>query len=195
MSDGRGASARHVVIAVLSNPPRSAQHGRMDHTQTTLSFIGQVVCRPLSLATSAAIVSSTGCGYISRQHGMNRFSDSTMIAHLFLLLGCVRASAIASRQGNLTCDAGATLCGDTCVDLNTDRFNCGECGGWCAVAGNQCRDGVCGCEDGTERCGPFCANLQTDDLHCGRCDRSVSPTSQTQLIPVWPELGGKAYEV
>jgi hypothetical protein len=133
-------------------------------------------------------LSDLGCnrlysaGHINRQRGINPSSDSTMLMPLLLiLLGCVRASAIASRQGNLTCDAGTTLCGDTCVDLNTDRFNCGECGGWCAVAGNQCRDGVCGCEDGTERCGPFCANLQTDDLHCGVCDRSVSPTSdQTQ---------------
>jgi hypothetical protein len=58
MGDGRGASARHVVIAVLSNPPRSAQHTRMGHTQTTLSFIGQVVCGPLSLAISGAIVST-----------------------------------------------------------------------------------------------------------------------------------------
>ena len=42
-----------------------------------------------------------------------------------------------------TCQNGETLCGHTCVDLNTDKNNCGSCGNVCPTNGS-CAVGVCG---------------------------------------------------
>src|SRR5215203_5414934 len=43
--------------------------------------------------------------------------------------------------GQCVCPSGQTDCSGACVDLNTDRSNCGKCG-------NQCPEGV-GCEAGS----------------------------------------------
>lgn len=40
-----------------------------------------------------------------------------------------------------TCSAGTQLCGDTCLDLQTDTANCGSCGTSCGS--NSCVAGVC----------------------------------------------------
>jgi Stigma-specific protein, Stig1 len=42
----------------------------------------------------------------------------------------------------LSCEAGASVCKGTCVDVSTDINNCGGCGNTCH-AGDQCSDGQC----------------------------------------------------
>jgi len=68
-----------------------------------------------------------------------------------------------------TCDAKETLCGITCVDTKTDKFNCGKCGNDCGEEGN-CVNGSCvdctgktTCEDG------ICYDTQNDPNNCGGC--------------------------
>jgi hypothetical protein len=41
-----------------------------------------------------------------------------------------------------SCGTGLTACGSTCVNLQTDAFNCGSCGDVCA-RGDLCSGGVC----------------------------------------------------
>jgi hypothetical protein len=41
-----------------------------------------------------------------------------------------------------TCTASQTLCGNQCVDLSSDRQNCGACNTYCSKA-QQCVSGVC----------------------------------------------------
>jgi len=42
-----------------------------------------------------------------------------------------------------TCSSGTTMCGGTCVNTNSDRYNCGSCGTVCP-AGETCQVGKCG---------------------------------------------------
>jgi hypothetical protein len=77
------------------------------------------------------------------------------------------------------CAAGLTDCGDVCVDLLNDPFNCGACGNACGI-GNVCNFGGCvvgtgeqgsavACAPSLVNCGTACANLAFDPLHCGYC--------------------------
>jgi len=62
-----------------------------------------------------------------------------------------------------------TMCGEDCVDTNTDLAHCGACDAACGE--NQgCDAGSCVCTMGTESCGDACVDTQSDPLHCGACD-------------------------
>src|SRR5581483_710885 len=71
----------------------------------------------------------------------------------------------------ISCPAGTTLCGDACVDLQTDVDNCGACGRVCPAAQpgfvSDCAAGNCffrrapapPCDSGLTRCAGGCVNL------------------------------------
>jgi Stigma-specific protein, Stig1 len=62
---------------------------------------------------------------------------------------------------------GWLLCGDTCVNPQLDRANCGACGNVCPAF---CAGGACADSCGTATtCGDACTNLQTDPANCGAC--------------------------
>jgi len=48
-----------------------------------------------------------------------------------------RRSVAVSGFGGGGCGPGDTLCGNACVDLDTDKDNCGNCG-------IVCPSGICG---------------------------------------------------
>jgi hypothetical protein len=69
------------------------------------------------------------------------------------------------------CAVGENVCGEACIDLQTDRDHCGECGYACAE-GTQCVAGVCGgqCPDGLVLCdNGECVDVSSDPDHCGSC--------------------------
>lgn len=76
-----------------------------------------------------------------------------------------------------SCPSGQALCAGTCIDVSSDRENCGECGRVCASeAPLICVDGECvsdpdgDCGPGLDRCGEDgCRDLSQDIDHCGEC--------------------------
>ena len=62
-----------------------------------------------------------------------------------------------------------TLCGLSCVDILTDRNNCGSCGHRCGD-GQPCEKGICvvnECQTGQVFCGNSCIDPNTNQQYCG----------------------------
>jgi hypothetical protein len=71
----------------------------------------------------------------------------------------------------LSCSSGQIPCGSSCVDIFTDKKNCGVCGRSC---GSQeiCENARCGpacTQSGTSLCDDQCVDLDTDMNNCGAC--------------------------
>jgi hypothetical protein len=71
------------------------------------------------------------------------------------------APADATPRGQL-CDAGTTVCGAVCTDLDTDSANCGRCGNSC---GGTCTDGRCVQTIATVEGGAFGMTLDADNVY------------------------------
>ncbi len=74
------------------------------------------------------------------------------------------------------CVRPRAICGGTCVDLASDRNNCGGCGRGCR-SGELCVFGVCSslCGAPLMICNGLCIDVQTDPRNCGGCG-IVCPT-------------------
>lgn len=102
-----------------------------------------------------------------------------MFAAVSLLLGgCVVEYAVDTGDAGTTtsddgCGQGTQLCGQACVNLQTDLDHCGGCGQACATD-DVCDAGTCAseCSEGRTRCGQVCADLSSDLAHCGECGES-----------------------
>jgi endo-1,4-beta-D-glucanase Y len=71
-------------------------------------------------------------------------------------------------SGNGSCQLGTSACGNQCVNLGTDRFNCGSCGSMCS--GDQtCSGGQCSCVAPLSACNSGCVNFSSDGNNCGSC--------------------------
>jgi len=71
----------------------------------------------------------------------------------------------------VSCETGQTLCSNSCVDLFTNRKNCGVCGRSCGTT-EICVNARCGpaCTgSGTTLCNDKCVDLDTDMENCGTC--------------------------
>jgi hypothetical protein len=67
------------------------------------------------------------------------------------------------------CDMGERLCGDRCVDLDSDGAHCGACDNVCGE-GELCQGGACaGCGPDQLLCDGACVPF-VSDAHCGACD-------------------------
>lgn len=77
------------------------------------------------------------------------------------------------------CDVPLELCGDLCVDTQTDAANCGGCDQPCG-AQEECVLGVCSslCPEGQVVCNDLCVDTQSDPDNCGGCDM---PCMDTEL--------------
>ena len=95
------------------------------------------------------------------------------------------STAQTPTAGQSACASGLTLCGMSCVDLATDRNNCGACGEICpGIGGLVCTGGRCGCPAGWTDCGQapgapegidgYCADLDGDAGNCGACGFSCA---------------------
>jgi hypothetical protein len=68
-----------------------------------------------------------------------------------------------------------TSCNGACVDLSTDRRNCGRCQNACTGL-SSCVQGQCnaGCASGQAQCNGACTNTQADAQNCGQCGRACT---------------------
>ncbi len=85
-----------------------------------------------------------------------------------------------------------------CVDLMTDRQNCGACGHVCFFASHAtatCMSGACSvaCSAGYVICGSACADTTSDSANCGACDHAcpggmvcTASACTTVLRPIAP---------
>jgi hypothetical protein len=72
------------------------------------------------------------------------FADGTKLSFsdFQAINSAIQRGDFASIQAMTACPAGTTKCGNSCVNLKTDFYNCGYCGRVCA-RGLVCRDGKC----------------------------------------------------
>ncbi len=81
-------------------------------------------------------------------------------------------------EGGSACASPKLLCGNDCVDPQTDKAHCGECDHACpAVA--TCAEGVCVCPDNKVTCGSSCVDAQNDAKNCGGCGHDCLGASCT----------------
>ena len=108
-------------------------------------------------------------------------SRTWRLAALVLTVAALQASA----QPTQPCPSPKVLCNGKCVDLSTNRRNCGACGHACAP-GQKCVNGVCGagaasgggagnCKAPKVMCNGKCVNLSINRENCGRAGRPARP--------------------
>ena len=61
------------------------------------------------------------------------------------------------------------ICQGQCVDIQTDKDNCGGCNQPCGTTGATCQGGVCQCTSPQVVCGSQCVDTTTDESNCGFC--------------------------
>jgi len=64
------------------------------------------------------------------------------------------------------------VCEGTCVDTQTDPYNCGACGKTCTFGG--CVAGACSCGSGETLCGVQCVDTSSSLANCGACGKSCN---------------------
>ncbi len=94
-------------------------------------------------------------------------------------------------DGQGGCESPMLVCDGACIDPDTDRQHCGECGESCGPGGScvngdcvdacgdtcdryreVCLNGTCVCRLGFDRCGDVCVDLQSNPAYCGQCTES-----------------------
>jgi Calcineurin-like phosphoesterase/Stigma-specific protein, Stig1 len=110
--------------------------------------------------------------YSLNNHYMSTSRVKTSFLFLILLGSMfIQSCATGSSDDNnkVDCSDGEVLCGDSCVDLNTNTSHCGSCNLGCETS-EICVTGACQCKEGEFPCGDVCVDLNANSLHCGSCD-------------------------
>ncbi|HET8933883.1 MAG TPA: hypothetical protein VFN67_10600 [Polyangiales bacterium] len=128
-------------------------------------------------ACTVNVVVSTGC--------QRRCESRPVAANTNGPDGCCPSGATSSTDSDCRpmCTGSEMLCGDRCVQLNTNA-HCARCDDAC-VAPTTCMAGTCqapdpSCGDGESLCGgSVCVSLDTP-THCGRCGNSCGAQACTR---------------
>lgn len=86
------------------------------------------------------------------------------------VVGCPEGFVCSDGACVVSCPGIQQACGGNCVDVRTDRTNCGSCSTACED-GNVCSAGVCAlsCQPTLDDCSGLCINTGTDRANCGEC--------------------------
>ncbi|MBM4376026.1 MAG: hypothetical protein FJ095_13150 [Deltaproteobacteria bacterium] len=82
---------------------------------------------------------------------------------------CSQCSCVSETQ--CTSTELKSVCGGSCVDLQTDPKHCGKCDQSCGPS-QKCSAGLCisgDCQAGKTECSGSCVDLQSDAANCGSC--------------------------
>ena len=92
---------------------------------------------------------------------------------LLLFIACLFLTSCTKDTGADACANMQINCSGTCIDVRTDRTNCGVCGVACGDD-QVCSQGSCqkSCSGTETSCYGGCFELKTDEEHCGACDIS-----------------------
>ncbi|MCB9558369.1 MAG: hypothetical protein H6707_19800 [Deltaproteobacteria bacterium] len=80
------------------------------------------------------------------------------------------------RQSKCGCAGTSTCCSDSCVDLKSNKNNCGACGVKIPTDG-VCDNGVPKCSGSLTNCASVCLSTLFDEKNCGKCGRTCSATA------------------
>ena len=107
------------------------------------------------IGATALLIASLGC---SAEHANSDATEST-------------GGAATGGVNSEPCSAGRQLCASVCVDVMSDRTNCGACGTTCSTL-KSCVAGACQCQSGLVACGGDCVDVRANAAHCGTCDNA-----------------------
>src|SRR5437667_11368751 len=110
--------------------------------------------------------------------GAIRSLCGALVGALFIVAaGCVPNNHMIGEMPDLAtaaapdlavqCPEGQVSCDGQCVNLGTDRFNCGGCGKVCAKAATCVNAQCVECMQGLTNCNDKCVNLQGNNANCG----------------------------
>jgi hypothetical protein len=104
------------------------------------------VVRLLALMVSLAWISLAGCGGVEAEAGVESellASDEAELSRACKAnADCGKWRVCINGYCEQVCRVGLTMCSSGCVNLATDRLNCGSCGKRC-MQNALCRRGVC----------------------------------------------------
>jgi hypothetical protein len=135
-----GADAVKIVLTGLGGSvtcPASDASGHFDIPRTALQAAMKMTAGAQSLSITVARQRDERRTN-EKTHGTLSTAKVQPVAWLDLL---TQSSESASFQG---CPSPDVMCGSSCVDLTSDRYNCGTCSHTCP-AGQACSGGQCGC--------------------------------------------------
>jgi hypothetical protein len=165
----------------LSNDSKNC--GGCGHDCSKLPNVATTATVPCSegkcVVTSSACAS--GFGHCSSDPDDGCETNLKLPSHcLTCLTQCPVANPLCTTEGckNSCSQSEPTLCGGTCVNLNSDVDHCNDCATPCPSAGakgtRHCVSGQCTptCNDGSALCDNQCPDYESDPNNCGTCRHS-----------------------
>jgi hypothetical protein len=146
---------------------------------------------PTRITCSGGVCNPGGACLAGRAHCTSRPDDGcetdlTSALHCGACgIRCGGATPYCGASGDhwaCTGGCGGSMCGTSCVNLQTDPRNCGACGHACA-SGATCSGGGCSgtdCPSGTHLCGTICAlnsSVSTCGTSCTPCSAPAHATA------------------
>lgn len=148
----------------------------VQNTRTTITTHGtQVSCPPGQTSCSGTcrnlLTDTAHCGSCGTPCLPGQTCKDARCAIAGTATTVTSTNAPATLVAELSCSGRETACGNSCVDLFSDKKNCGVCSRAC---GSQeiCVNARCGpacTESGTTLCDDTCVDLDNDINNCGSC--------------------------
>jgi hypothetical protein len=166
---------------------------------TTEPTSGCGSCTPCALPNADATCSAGACAILRCHDGWSDVDGDaadgcevnyTSPSSCFDAGVCTGATPLCSPAGCVgSCPVGLSLCGESCLNLDSSSDNCGTCGFSCA-RGLTCELGSCvppaSCDAPEVACGGInvtCATPVPSAANCVNCDLGCAPGDETGTTP------------
>ena len=158
---GTGTSTNHSSSSSLSSSSATTSSATSGSSQGAST--GAATSAGTSASTSG-VTTSAGTSGATTNAGTSGSTTSSSTS------GTTTGASTSGGTGG-GCPSGQTLCGTTCVDLQSNGSHCGACSTVCGGSTSVCANGVCAsaCPAALVTCSSSCVNLATDPANCGSC--------------------------